>query len=161
MRTPPYALDDTDRTLIGLLRRRPRISGAELARRAGIARNTVQLRLERLRTNEVITGFGPDVSPAAAGYEVLAFISLTIAQGQRDAVVHKLAGIGEVLEVYTTTGHGDLLLKVVATTNGHLNELVQRIAKTDEVERTETQLALETSLQRTVADLIASGGDVA
>lgn len=159
LRTSPYELDRTDRELIAILRRRPRVSGAELARLAGVARNTVQLRLKRLEERGVIVGHGPDIEPRAAGYAVLAFVSLTIAQGAHETVVDHLRTIDEVLEIHTTTGHGDLLLKVVARTNGHLNDLIQRIAKITEVERTETQLALETSLHRTVADLIASQND--
>ena len=53
------------------------------------------------------------------------------------------------------TGQGDLLLKVIAETNDALHEIVQRIASIPQVERTETQLALESPVYRTVADLIS------
>ena len=152
----PSALDDTDRALIRLLRQHPRISVAELARRAGIARNTVQLRLQRLAERAIVTGYGPDVERRAAGYQVLAFVTLTISQGAHDRTVADLSGIPEVLEIHTITGQGDLLLKVVAGTNDHLHRVVQHIASIDHVRRTETQLALDTPLYRTVADLIAT-----
>ena len=42
------ALDDTDRRLVGALRRRPRAGISELGRRLQLARGTVQSRLERL-----------------------------------------------------------------------------------------------------------------
>lgn len=148
-------LDETDRALIRLLRQESRISVVELARRIGVARNTVQLRLRRMTDRGVITGYGPDVERRAAGYQVLAFVTLTIAQGAHRPTVEALGRIGQVLEIHTVTGQGDLLLKVVAETNDALHGIVQRIAAIDEVERTETQLALETSAYRTVADLVA------
>ncbi len=148
-------LDNTDQALIRLMRGQPRMSVVELARRAGVARNTVQMRLARLNDRGVITGFGPDVERRAAGYQVLAFVTLTIAQGAHEETVDALRPIGEVLEIHTVTGQGDLLLKVIAETNDALHEIVQRIAAIAQVDRTETQLALETPVYRTVADLIS------
>ncbi|MEM7323406.1 MAG: Lrp/AsnC family transcriptional regulator [Actinomycetota bacterium] len=154
--SPSRELDDSDRALIRLLRTAPGISGAELARRTGMARNTVQMRLKRLRTEGAITGFGPDVSPAAAGLQVLAFVALTIAQGEHDRTITALTPIDEILEIHTVTGDGDLLLKVVARTNDDLHRIVQRIAGISTVARTDTRLSLDTSLHRTVADLIVN-----
>lgn len=154
--SPARELDASDRALIRLLRTNPGISGAELARRTGMARNTVQMRLKRLTTETAITGYGPDVSRAAAGLQVLAFVTLTIAQGEHDRTVAALSPIPEILEIHTVTGGGDLLLKVVARTNDDLHQIVQRIATIEQVERTDTQLSLESSLYRTVADLIVS-----
>ncbi|MGI9596987.1 MAG: Lrp/AsnC family transcriptional regulator [Acidimicrobiales bacterium] len=152
----PPPLDNTDRALIRLLRRQPRTSVVELSRRVGVARNTVQLRLKRMTERNILTGFGPDIERRAAGYQVLAFVTLTIAQGAHELTVDALAEIDEVLEIHTITGQGDLLLKVIAATNDHLHKIVQDIAAIAEVERTETQLALDTPIYRTVADLIAN-----
>ena len=63
----------------------------------------------------MITGYGPEVDPAALGYEVTAFITLEIRQaGGHDPVAERLAAIPEVLEVHTITGAGDMLCRVVA-----------------------------------------------
>ncbi len=152
----PWSLDEVDQALIRHLRRSPGIAKVELARRVGVARNTVQMRMARLVDRGVITGHGPDVDRHGAGYPVLALVTLTIAQGAHDPTVAAISDIVEVLEIHTVTGRGDLLVKVVAETNDHLHLLVQRIAAIADVERTETQLALKTPLKRTVADLIAT-----
>ncbi len=152
----PDPLDSADQILIGLMRRHPRISTIELSRRAGMARNTVTMRLNRLTDRGVIVGHGPDIDRRAAGYQVLAFVTLTIAQGAHEETVDALRPIGNVLEIHTVTGQGDLLLKVIAETNDTLHRIVQKIASIESVNRTETQLALETSTYRTAADLIES-----
>jgi len=146
-------IDATDRRLIAALRSRPRASITELSRRTNLARGTVQTRLDRLHKQGVITGHGPDLAPSASGYSVVAFATLSIAQGGHDALVERLASVPEILEVHVITGSGDLLCRVVAHTNDHLHELIQRIVAMPEVTRTDTQLALSTPVFRTLADL--------
>lgn len=153
---PVRSLDDADRKLISLLRLNPGISGVGLAGQAGMARNTVTMRLKRLADEGVITGYGPDISGTRAGFDVLAFVSLTIAQGEHDKTVAALTAIDEVLEIHTVTGDGDLLVKLAARTNDDLHQIVQRIASIQQVERTDTRLSLDCSLDRTIADLIVA-----
>ena len=52
----------------------------EASRRLGVARGTVQAHLERMQERGVITGYGPNVDPAALGHEVTAFNTLEIRQ---------------------------------------------------------------------------------
>jgi DNA-binding Lrp family transcriptional regulator len=157
MTSPPaHAWDDLDVRLVGLLRSTPGLPVVEMARRLSVARGTVQSRLDRLTGDGLITGFGPDVDAAAAGYGVLAFTTLEIAQGSDRQILDGLGAIDEVLEVHSITGPGDLHLRVVARSNEHLYEVLQRILELPGITRTQTQLALHTVLDRTVADLVAT-----
>ena len=146
--------DPLDERLIAALRDSPRRSVSDLARTLSVARGTVQLRMDRLAARGIITGFGPDIDPGAAGYDVQAFTTFAISQGAHDRTVDHLASIPEIIEVHTVTGGGDLLARIVARNNDHLHEILQRIASFPEVTRTETHLALATPVQRTIADLI-------
>src|SRR5689334_3666544 len=65
--TPVVALDGR---LITALAERPRAGILELARVLGVARGTVQARLDRLQSRGIVTGFGPDLDLVAMGYEV-------------------------------------------------------------------------------------------
>ena len=76
----PGRVDRLDAALIELLAAKPRVGVLEASRRLRVARGTVQARLERLQERGVITGYGPDVDPAALGYEVTAFVTLEIAR---------------------------------------------------------------------------------
>ena len=150
-------LDDIDRRIIGVLRRQPRSSVSEMARLTGLARGTVHDRIRRLEARRVIVGYGPDIEPRSAGFGVCAFTTLTIVQGAHEHTLRALSEIDEVLEMYTVTGRGDLLVRIVAATNDDLHETLQQIAAIDAVRRTETLLALHTRQVRTVADLVAAG----
>ncbi len=151
-----YEIDTSDRELIGALRAGGRVSNADLARRLGMARGTVQSRLARLVDVGVITGWGPELDARATDHAVTAFITLSIAQGAHDRVVGELESIPEVLEVHVVTGAGDLLCRVAARTNDHLHEMIQRIVGIDGAIRSQSQLALDTPVQRTLADLVGS-----
>lgn len=125
-------LDPTDRRLIAALRRAPRAPVAELARRLSVTRGTVQTRLRRLEESGVVGGYGPDVDPVAAGFDVRAFTTLIISQGAHGRVVASLSAISEVMGVHTVTGRGDMLLELMATSNDHLHDVLQRVAATPE-----------------------------
>lgn len=151
------ALDELDLRLIAQLRREPRASIVQLAASVGIARGTAYARLERLERDGVIAGYGPDVDPVRAGLGVLAFCTLEIAQGSHDETVAALAAIPQILEIHTVTGSGDLLCRIVARSNDHLHDVLQQAAAVSTVRRSQTQLALSTSLHRTIADVLIGG----
>ena len=97
-------IDELDGRLLLVLRENPRIGVVEIARRLGVARGTVQARMDKLAARGVITGFGPDVEPARMGYPVLAFVSLEIVQGRLEEAVAGLMKVPEVLEAHGVTG---------------------------------------------------------
>ena len=60
-----------------------------------------------------------------------------------------------MLEVHAVTGPGDLHLRIVASSNDHLHDVLQRVLALPGITRTTTQLALHTPFERSVADLVA------
>jgi DNA-binding Lrp family transcriptional regulator len=153
-------IDALDARLVLLLAAEPRIGVLEASRRLGIARGTAQARLDRLQSRGVITGFGPDVDPAALGYGVMGFATLEIRQkGGHDAVAEHLAGIPEVLETYTITGAADLMCRIVARSNADLQRVIDRIVAYDGIVRTSTVIALATQIPYRVLPLVAQASD--
>jgi DNA-binding Lrp family transcriptional regulator len=151
----PGLIDRLDAALIELLAAEPRVGVLEASRRLGVARGTVQARLDRLRDRGVITGYGPDVDPVALGYEVTAFITLEIRQdGGHDPVAERLAAIPEMLEVHTITGAGDMLCRVVARTNADLQRVLDAIISTEGVVRSSTVISLATQVPYRILPLV-------
>src|SRR3954468_25080615 len=104
-------MDNLDATLIRLLAEHPRVGVLEASRRLGVARGTVQARLNKLTESGVITGWGPDLDPEALGYPVTAFLTLEISQatsrpGGHEAFADHLAEIPEVLEALPSPAPG-------------------------------------------------------
>jgi DNA-binding Lrp family transcriptional regulator len=148
-------IDELDARLIRLLTEEPRIGVLEASRRLAVARGTVQARLDRMQRRGVITGYGPDIDPAAIGYAVTAFVTLELTQaGGRDQVARKLSLIGEVLEAHTITGSGDVLCRVVARTNADLQRVIDSIVSLPGVVRTSTVIALATPVSYRTTPLV-------
>ena len=103
----------------------------------------------------VITGYGPDIEPAAIGYGVMAFITLEIRQaGGHDPVAERLSAIAEVLEAHTITGAGDMLCRVVARGNADLQRVIDAIVGLEGVVRTSTVIVLDSPLPNRVLPLV-------
>ncbi|WP_424215543.1 Lrp/AsnC family transcriptional regulator [Streptomyces sp. BI20] len=147
-------IDELDGRLIVLLAREPRIGVLEASRRLGVARGTVQARLDRLQSRGVIRGFGPQVDPTALGYPVTAFATLEITQGRGTDVRAHLAGVPEVLELHTTTGHGDMLCRLVARSNADLQRVIDRVVGFEGIVRASTAIVMENPVPFRVLPLV-------
>ena len=150
----PIGIDVLDARLIEAMSETPRAGVMELARQLGVARGTVQARLDKLQKRGVILGFDPDLDLRAMGYEVLAFVTLEIAQGRLADVADHLRSIPEVLEAHATTGPGDLHCRVVARTNEHLQVVLGKVLEVPGISRTTTQIALTEQVKHRVLPLV-------
>lgn len=135
-------LDSLDLALLTALRGNPRAGVLALSRITRVARATVQSRLDRMEASGVVTGYGPDINVAEAGFPVHAFVTLEIAQGALDRVTADLAAIPGVLEAYAITGSGDVLCKVAAASNADLQQTLLRIDSSPAVARSTSAIAL-------------------
>src|SRR6185295_4453798 len=77
-------------------------------------------RLRRLEESGVIIGYRADVDPAKLGYDILAFLRLRYPSSNY-APLHRL------LEAHHVTGDDCFILKVVATSMRHLEQINGRI----------------------------------
>jgi len=149
-------LDALDLALVSALRANPRAGVLQLSRITKVARATVQARLDRMEQAGVITGYGPDVDIEAAGFGVLAFVTLEITQGALDRVRDSLAEIPGVLEAYAITGVGDVLCQVAATSHADLQQTLLRIDSIPSVARSTSAIALSTVIKRRDLPLLTS-----
>ena len=150
----PSAIDQLDARILATLREEPRIGVLEISRRLGVARGTVTARMEKLQARGIVTGFGPDLDPGELGYPVLAFVFLEIVQGRLDEAVADLRDVPEVLEAHSVTGARDLLCRVVARDNGHLQDVINRMVRHPTVRRSTSYISMSRQIGYRVAPLV-------
>jgi DNA-binding Lrp family transcriptional regulator len=148
------AIDELDARILAAMGEQPRVGVLEISRQLGVARGTVTARLEKLQARGVVTGFGPDLEPAQMGYPVLAFVFLEIVQGRLDDAVADLRAVPEVLEAHGVTGQRDLLCRVVARDNGHLQDVINRMVRHPAVRRSTSYVAMSRQIDYRVAPLV-------
>jgi DNA-binding Lrp family transcriptional regulator len=150
-------IDALDAKLIEVFAREPRLGVLECSRRLGVARGTVQARLDRLEQAGVITGWAPAVDPVALGFPVAAFATLEIAQGHgHGGVAAHLRTIPEVLEAHTITGGADMMVRLVARSNADLQRVIDQVVASPDVIRASTVIVLASEVPQRVLPLVAS-----
>lgn len=147
-------IDSLDVSLIELFTDFPGIGVMECSKRLGVARGTVQNRLNRLHESGVITRIAPHIDATAMGYPVTAFCSLQIQQNLgQDGMAEKLAQIPEVLELHTVSGSSDFLVKIVATSTADLQRVLDAISSTEGMGRSSSSIVLATHFENRVIPL--------
>lgn len=143
-------LDETDRRLLELLAEDARLPLTGLARRLGVARSTVQVRLARLEARGVIAGYTVRLAPGHRDDEggVEALVSLVVDARQVDRVVGELGACREVRTLHAVSGPVDLVALVRCATPAELDRLLDRIGATPGVERTNSSVVLATRIDR-------------
>lgn len=150
-------VDRLDVSLLALLAQDARLGVMEASRRLGVARGTVQARLDRLERTGVVRSWGPDLDTDALGDPITAFVTLEIRQGGGHYLVgYHLAQIPEVLEAHTVTGPGDLWCRVVARSNTDLQRVLDTVVAHPGIERSATMISLTRQIEHRVLPLVQS-----
>ncbi|NHC13370.1 Lrp/AsnC family transcriptional regulator [Motilibacter sp. E257] len=139
----------------------PDATSLALARRLGIARNTLQARLQRLAASGAVREFSRRVDPAALGRGLVAFVSIELSQTTGRRAPAALRAYPEVVEMHSTTGQSDLLLKVVARDPADLHRLTGEFLTVPEVVRTSTTISLQEEMPlrlRALLEAVAGEG---
>ncbi len=141
-------IDDTDRRLIAELSRNARLPVAKLATKLGLARTTVQARIDKLERNGVIAGYTLRLSEQVKRGMIRATVLLHIRPSAQGAIVTHLARIPQVETAHTTSGRCDLSCLLRTETTLELDQTLDRIGAIDGVEDMETLVHLSTKIDR-------------
>ncbi len=135
-------MDDLDRRLVALLSEDARLPVKTIAGRLGIARNTVEARLSRLRASSVIAGFTVRLGPAAAEDRVRAVMMVSVASKRPEEVMVSLSKLVGVSMVHTTNGRWDLIAELNCADLRAFDRLLSDARTVDGVSETESCLLL-------------------
>ncbi|MEM9795013.1 MAG: Lrp/AsnC family transcriptional regulator [Pseudomonadota bacterium] len=141
-------LTDAEHRLLDLLRENARLSTAEIARRSGLSRTTVQTRVQRLQDKGVIAGYTIRLGRTWMSRHVEAQVQLSVQPDRARAVECALTAMACVSRVYTAAGAFDLLVLLACRDAVELEDAVDTILSVPGVERTETTLLLSRRFDR-------------
>ena len=141
-------MDDLDRRLLDALRDDARAPTAQLARRLGLSRTTVQSRLERLEQSGVITGYTVRLSDAHERGQIHAYVMMTVSHKQSAAVVGAIKRMSAVRLLQSVSGPFDLIAEGVAPSVAEMDTLIDALGALTGVERTTSSIVLSTKIDR-------------
>ena len=147
-------MDSLDARILLALDDDPDATSLALAQRLGVARNTLHARVQRMRAAGALRDFSRRVDPAALGRALTAFVSVSLSQPQGRRAITALHDIPEVIEVHSTTGDADLLLKVVARDTQDLHRIVDALFAVPDIVRTSTVISLNEEMPLRLRSLL-------
>lgn len=141
------ALSDLDRRLLSALREDGRAPVATLARELGVARATVNSRLERLISTGVIVGFTARVREEVDPLAIHAIAFIEVEGRSTDKVIQQLKGLTEITSLHSTNGAWDLVAELRTDSLSGFDQVLGRIRGVEGIVNSETSLLLSSVLR--------------
>ncbi len=145
-------IDKLDLKIIQQLMHDANISYAEMGKKLFVSAGTIHVRIKKMQDVGVINGMKFQVDLKKLGYDVIAFIGIYLEKSSLyDNVAKELKKIPEIVRMNYTTGNYSIFAEIVCKDIGQLRAILHdELQKIKGIERTETFISLEESLNRSV-----------
>lgn len=147
-----YEIDNVDLSILSLLQNDAKKPYTEIAKKAFVSSGTVHVRMNKLEKMGIVRGASLDLNLAKLGYTVGAFLGVFLAKSSLyENVANQLKKIPEITSINYTTGNYSMLVRIYAKGTDHLKDILHdKIQKVEGIERTETFIILEETLNRSI-----------
>ena len=136
-------IDDIDRQILISLHQEGRKTASQIANELNVTVPTITERIRKLQEGSVIKAFQAIIDPRSIGLDVTAIITVISSSSDKHKnVIEKVKETPEVVQCFSTTGMGSLMLWVATENSQTLEELLRNIQSWPNVTRTETQVIL-------------------
>jgi DNA-binding Lrp family transcriptional regulator len=143
--------DDIDGRILAELAEHARATFAEIGEKVNLSAPAVKRRVDRMLDSGVIKGFTAVIDRNALGWNTEAYVQVfchgTIAPERLRAA---WVDIPEVVSAATVTGTSDAILHVLARDMQHLEEALERIRSSADIERSESIVVLSNLIERSM-----------
>jgi Lrp/AsnC family transcriptional regulator for asnA, asnC and gidA len=145
-------LDKLDLGIIQQLMHDASVSYAEMGKKLYVSAGTIHVRIKKLQESGIISGVKFQVDLKKLGYDVIAFIGIYLEKSSLyDNVARELKKIPEIVRMNYTTGNYSIFAEIVCKDIAQLRIILHdELQKIKGIERTETFISLEESLNRSV-----------
>jgi Lrp/AsnC family transcriptional regulator for asnA, asnC and gidA len=147
-----YQLDNTDLAILNILMQDARRPFTEVAEEVFVSPGTVHVRMRKMEKLGLIKNSQLQVDLSKLGLDVTAFLGVYLQKSSLyDEVVAALKAIPEIVDCHYTTGAYSMFVKIVCRDTNHLKNILHDFIQPIEgIERTETFISLEESINRQV-----------
>ena len=144
-------IDNVDLKIISLLNEDAKTPYTEIAKKVFVSSGTVHVRIKKLEDMGVVKSATLTIDFSKLGYDISAFLGIYLEKSSLyDSVIEKLKGISEVVSAYYTTGNYSIFAKIICRDTNHLRLVLDKIQKVEGIDRTETLIVLEESINRPI-----------
>jgi Lrp/AsnC family transcriptional regulator for asnA, asnC and gidA len=145
-----YDFDNVDLQILQLLIKDARMSYTDIAKKLYVSPGTVHVRMRKLEKLKVPKRYQMMPDYTKLGFDITAFLGIYLEKNSMyDEVAKALSLIPEVVNLHYTTGAYSMFLKIICRDTQHLREVLHdKIQRIKGIQRTETLLSLEESIDR-------------
>ncbi|EPR66959.1 Lrp/AsnC ligand binding domain-containing protein [Cyclobacterium qasimii] len=144
-------IDNVDLKIISLLNKDAKTPYTEIAKKVFVSSGTVHVRMRKLEDLGVVKSATLNIDFSKLGYDISAFLGIYLEKSSLyDTVIEKLKDISEVINAYYTTGNYSIFAKIICKDTNHLREVLNKIQLVEGIDRTETLIVLEESINRPI-----------
>ena len=145
-------LDKLDLQIIQEMMEDAEISYADLGKKLFVSGGTIHVRIKKLEELKVVKGKRLSVDLKLLGYDVIAFIGIYLEKSSLyDSVARELKKIPQIVRLNYTTGNYSMFAEIVCKDIQQLRFVLHgELQKIKGIERTETFISLEESLDRNI-----------
>lgn len=143
-------LDDLDRKILSIISQNARMPFKDVAEACGVSRAAIHQRVQKMFDNGTIVGSGYQINPKKLGYNLCAYVGITLDSGRAyRSVAKEMEQIPEIVETIFTLGAYGMMIKIYAKDDKHLMYLLTDcILQLPHVSNTETLTILDQQFSR-------------
>ncbi len=143
-------VDKLDRKILSILMQNAKQAYTDIAQQLFVSGGTIHVRMKKMEDSGVVTGYSLSVDQGKLGYDVCAFLGIYLDKSSLyDDVASQLELIPEIVDAHYTTGLYNIFAKIVCRDTNHLRSVLHdRIQKIAGIQRTETFISLQQSINR-------------
>ncbi len=145
-----YEIDNTDYKILEILRDDAKKPYTEVAKKVHVSQGTIHVRMSKMEEAGIIDKTTLKINYAKLGFDITAFIGIYLEKSALyEQVLSKLKEIPEITSIHYTTGNYSMFVKIYCRDTNHLKEVLHdKMQQVEGIERTETMISLEESLDR-------------
>ena len=145
-------IDKLDRQILSLLMQDATMAYTEVAKKLFVSGGTVHVRMNKMKDMGIVKGANLVIDEEKLGYDIAAFLGIYLDKSSLyDNVAEELSKISEITAAYYTTGNYSIFAKVVCRDTNHLRDILHdKIQPIKGIQRTETFISLEKSIDRSL-----------
>ena len=144
-------IDKLDRNIIDTLLENADMPYTEVAKKLFVSSGTIHVRMKKLQDQlNVVRGSQLDIDYTKLGYDITAFIGIFLEKSSLyETVTEQLKDIPEIVSAHYTTGNYSIFARIVCKDTNHLrNILSDKVQNIKGIQRTETFISLDESIDR-------------
>lgn len=145
-------IDELDLKILNLLINDGKMPYTDIAKLLFVSSGTIHVRMKKMEQMGLVLGSSLLVNYHKLGYDVTAFLGIYLDKSSLyDEVTAQLESIPEVVEANYTTGLYSIFARIICRDTNHLRQVLHdKIQKIQGIQRTETFISLEQSINRPV-----------